>query len=119
MQGQTLPSAGFPQYRLVIEIEVEVLFLHQAADSVCGFGNVHIEERKPYRGQHTALSGAGVHVHKTGIQQLFLGCFIRGGDVGHIHLIHQMLGDEERQLGKLMYIALHGHEGNAQRNAVC
>ena len=120
-KGHALPDkfavAGFPQHRLVVEVEIEILLAHQICNALCCFGNVQIKERQPHRRQHTALAGAGVHIYKAGVQQFVLGCFIRGGNVGYVHLVHQVLGDEEGQLAKLMDIALHGNKGDPQRNA--
>ena len=120
-KGHAFPDkfavAGFPQHRLVVEIEVEILLSHQASDAICRFRDVHIKEGQPDSRQHTALTGTGVHIHKTCVQQFILGCFIGGRNIGNIDFINQMLGDEEGQLAELMHIALHGNEGNAQRNA--
>ena len=109
--------AGFPQHRLVVEIEVEILLDHQASDAVGHFGDVHIKKRQTHRGQHTALAGAGVHIHKDGIEHFVLGLFVCRRNVGNIDLVDQILGDEIRQLRQLMHIALHCHKGDAQRQA--
>ena len=60
-EGHAFPDefavAGFPQHRLVVEIEVEVLFPHQTADAIGSFGDVHIEVRQTNRRQYAALAG--------------------------------------------------------------
>ena len=120
-EGHALPDkfavAGFSDGWLVIEIQLEILLAHQTPDAVCCFRNVQIKEGEPDSGKNTALSGAGVHIHQAGIEHLILRCFICGGDIGYIHFIHQMLGDEKRELCQLVNVALHGNKGNAQRNA--
>ena len=107
-EGHAFPDklavAGFAQHRLVIEIKIEILLAHEAADAVGRFPDVHVEVRQADGRQDAALAWAGIHVHEAGIEHLILRGFVRGGNVGHIHLIYQVLGDEEGQLCQLMEI---------------
>lgn len=69
------------QHALAVEIEVEILLLHKRPDALGRFRDVHIEEGQMHRGQDTVLAGAGVHVHKAGVEHLALRGLVRGGDV--------------------------------------
>ena len=76
-----LAVGGLAQYGLTIEIQVEILLLHQCPDTLGRFRDVHIEEGQMHRGQDTVLAGAGVHIHKAGVKHLVLGGLVRGGNV--------------------------------------
>ena len=48
-EGHAFPDkltvAGFPQHRLVVEIEIKILLPHKAADALGCFRNIHVKER--------------------------------------------------------------------------